>query len=137
MRFILPALLLVFLAGTGCKKAIEKKKEDLIVQAMTDGQWKVTQFAVDGADQTADFANYAFQYYENRTVDAILSGSVQKTGNWQEDVNAMSISATFSDASNPLVLINGNWHIDNNSWTFVEASQVVGSSTRTMRLDKL
>jgi len=40
--------LLVFcllLAGiTGCKKTIEQIQEDLVIKAMTDGQWKITNF---------------------------------------------------------------------------------------------
>ncbi len=117
---------------TGCKKIIEKKAEDAIVKAMTDGQWIITTFTTDGADITSDFAPYKFQYFANNTVDAINNGTVEKTGSWQGDVNAMNISATFPGAVNPLLLLNGTWHITDNSWTYVEATMTVMRLVRCM-----
>lgn len=122
---------------SGCKKTIEKIQENVIVSAMTDGQWGITSFVQDGNDITTDFASYKFQFYSNRTVDAIKNGTAEKTGTWDGDATTMSISANFTNATEPLSLINGNWHIDNNSWTFVLATQIMGSTTKTMRLDKL
>jgi hypothetical protein len=49
----------------------------------------------------------------------------------------MTTYANFTNPSYPIDLINGTWHINNNSWTFVVATQTVGSDTRVMRLDKL
>jgi len=121
---------------TGCKKSIENYKEDLVIKAMTDGQWAITNFTLNSANISGDFTSYKFKYYSNRTVDAIKSGTVEKTGNWDGDASTMTIFANFSYATYPLTLINGNWHIDNNSWTYVIASQISGSETKTMRLDK-
>lgn len=134
-RFLIALCLLSMLPG--CKKALEKIGEDLVIKAMTDGQWKVTSFTQNGTDITSSFANYKFQYYSNKTVDAINNGSVEKTGTWDGSAITMTTSANFVNASSPLNLINGNWHIDNNSWTFVVATQTVGAETKTMRLDKL
>ena len=130
---LLMALLVSF---TSCKKAIEKKQENAIIKAMTDGQWVITSFVKGGTDITTDFSGYKFQYYSNETVDAIKNGTVEKKGSWKGDVSSMSISAQFDNASSPVVYINGTWHIDNNSWTYVVASMVVGSETRTLRLEK-
>jgi len=58
------------------------------------------------------------------------------TGTWDGDATTMTTSANFINATAPLNLINGSWHIDNNSWTFVVASQATGGETKTMRLDK-
>jgi hypothetical protein len=121
----------------GCKKTIEKAAENAILKAMTDGQWVVTSFKVDSTDITSDFSSYKFQYYSNYTVDAFKNGAVEKTGTWQADPNAMNISGNFPNAINPLDLINGTWHINDNGWTFVKATMTVGSETRTLRLDKL
>ena len=128
-------MLLVTLAG--CKKTIESVQEDLVIKAMTDGQWKVTTFTLNGTTITPDFANYKFKYYSNKTVDAINSGIVEKTGTWDANAATYTTSANFISPAYPLNLINGNWHIDRNSWTYVEASQTTGSETKTMRLDKL
>ena len=122
---------------SGCKKAIQKKQEDLIVQAMTNGQWAVTSFTQNSTDITSTFTGYKFQYYSNKTVDAIKNGTVEKTGNWDGDGLARTTWANFANATAPLDLINGSWHIDDSSWTFVIATQTTGSTTKTMRLDKL
>lgn len=103
---------------------------------MTDGQWVITNFKQSGNDITSNFDGYKFQYYSNETVDAIKNGVVEKKGTWKGDINNMSISAQFDNVSAPLTLINGNWHIDNNSWTFVVASQTSGTETKTLRLEK-
>jgi len=132
LAFLFGLLILI----TGCKKTIDKIQEDLVIKAMTDGQWAVTSFTQNSVNITSDFSSYKFKYYSNKTVDAIKNGTVEKTGNWDGDAATMTTSANFSNPPYPLNLINGNWHIDNNSWTFVMASQVIGSETKTMRLDK-
>jgi hypothetical protein len=133
-KFTVYFFLVVLLAG--CKKAVENIQEDLVIKAMTDGQWKITSFTQNGANITSEFALYHFKYYSNKTVDAIKNGTVEKTGTWDGDASAMTTWANFTSPPYPLNLINGSWHIDRNSWTYVEATQVNGSETKTMRLDK-
>jgi hypothetical protein len=122
---------------SGCKKKIEQIQQDLVVQAMTNGQWAVTSFTQNGTDITADFSSYKFQYYSNKTVDAIQNGSVQITGTWDGNANTMTTSANFTNPAYPITLINGSWHITDNSWTYVKATQTNGTGIKTMRLDKL
>lgn len=136
MKKFIPAVALILLLGS-CKKTIDKMKENAVISAMTDGQWVITNFVKDGAVITNDFSGYKFQYYSNYTVDAIKNGTVEKTGIWQGDAEAMTITASFSNAGSPLSLINGAWHIDNNSWTFVVASQNTAGETKSLRLEKL
>jgi len=133
-----PLLIFILLTSffSGCKKSIEKIQEDMVIKAMTDGVWKITSFTLNSTNITSDFTNYRFKYYSNKTVDAINSGIVENTGTWDGNANTMTTSANFNSPGYPLSLINGNWHIDNNSWTYVLASQTVGSDTKIMRLDK-
>jgi hypothetical protein len=126
--------LIFLLALIAC---VKKKQEEKVLNAMTNGQWKVTSFIKGNADLTSDFAVYQFQFKTNNTVDAINNGTVEKTGSWQEDVNAQTITSNFANAANPLALINGTWQITNNSWTWVEAKQTVNNELLTLRLDKL
>lgn len=128
-------LLLTFMS---CKKTVENIQEDLVIKAMTDGHWKITNFRLNGTDITADFANYKFKYHSDKTVDAITinNGNIERTGQWDGNASNNTTWANFAGAPYPLVLINGTWHIDRNSWIYVEASQTVGSDTRIMRLDK-
>jgi hypothetical protein len=134
MKPILIILSLICLAG--CKKTIEKKAENAIMNAMTDGQWVITSFVAGDSDITSTFSPYRFQYFSNYTVDAIKNGIVENTGSWDGDYNSMSIVANFPNATNPLLLLNGTWHVTNNSWTYVVATMTVGNSTRSLRLDK-
>ena len=136
MKKLISALCILFLFA-GCKKTIEKKQDDAIIKAMTDGQWSVTSFVQNGTDITTSFSGYKFQYYSNKTVDAIKNGTVEKTGTWDGEASTMTTWANFTNAAAPLSLINGSWHIDNNSWTYVVATQTATSETKTMRLDKL
>jgi hypothetical protein len=134
MKPLLIILSLICLAG--CKKTIEKKAENAIMKAMTDGQWAITSFISDGSNITDDFSTYRFQYFDNYTVNAIKNGTVENTGNWDGDYSTMSIIASFPNATDPLLLLNGTWHVTDNSWTYVEATMTVGSTIRSLRLDK-
>ena len=134
MKPLLIILSLICLAG--CKKTIEKKAENAIMKAMTDGQWVIASFISDGSNITTDFSTYRFQYFSNYTVNAIKSGTVEATGNWDGDASAMNIIANFPNVTDPLLLLNGTWHITDNSWTYVEATMTVGNTIRSLRLDK-
>lgn len=130
-------LLVISLSAlTGCKKFIEKQKEDALVKAMTDGQWAITSFVHNGNTITSDFDGYKFQYYSDKTVDAIKNGTVEKKGSWDGDINTMTTWASFTSVPAPLSHINGSWHIDDSGWSYVVATQTTGSDTKVMRLDK-
>ena len=134
MKKILVFLFIIML--TGCKKTVQNLQEDFVIKAMTDGKWVITKFTRNGTTITPDFAPYKFQYYSNKTVDAINNGTVEKTGTWDGSATTMSTSANFVNANYPLTLINGSWRIDRNSFSYVEATQIAGVETKTMRLDK-
>lgn len=126
---------ILFLAA--CEKTKEEIAEDLVIKAMTDGQWVMTKFTQNANDITSVFSGYKFQYYKNKTVDAIKNGSVERTGNWDGNAAAMTTWASFAGAPDPLALINGTWNITKSGWTYVEATQTNGSEVKTLRLDKL
>ena len=136
MKKVIIAFSLVLILGS-CKKTIDKLKENAVISAMTDGQWVITNFVKNGTVITPDFSAYKFQFYSNQTVDAINNGVVEKTGTWDGNASTMTTSANFVSPAYPLSLINGSWQITRSSWTFVEAPQVSGAATKTMRLDKL
>lgn len=129
-------LLILLVSLANCKKAIQSAQEDLVIKAMTDGQWRITKFTSGSSDVTATFTPYKFQFQKDNTVQAINNGSIENTGSWNADASARTISSSFSGASSTLSLLNGIWKITNNSWTFVEAIQTVNSEVLTLRLDK-
>ena len=136
MKNIFKLTLLLFLAG--CSK--EKKQEiqtNLVIQAMTNGQWKVSSYIKGGSDITSEFTPYKFQFYSNLTVDAIKSGAVEKAGTCNADANAMTITSNFAGALDPIAHLNGTWTITSTTWTSVNATQNVSGETRNLRLDKL
>ena len=131
MKKLYPLVLLFILAA-----CIKKKQEDAVINAMVNGQWKVTNFNKGGTDRTLDFGTYKFQFKTNLTVDAINNGTTEKTGSWNADATAQTITSNFLNAVNPLALLNGTWKITNNSWTWVEAQQTVNNELLMLRLDK-
>jgi hypothetical protein len=135
MKKLYTLFLLLIVFGS-CKKTVEKIGEDLVIKAMTDGQWRITKFTQNGTDITSSFSGYTFQYYSNRTVDAILNGTKERTGNWDGNASAQTTWADFPGATNPISLINGTWNITNSGWTYVEATQINGAETKALRLDK-
>jgi hypothetical protein len=120
----------------GCKKTVEKIAENAILNAMTDGQWIVTSFKQNGTDITNSFSAYKFQYYRDKTVDAIKNGIVEEKGNWDGDALAKTTWANFPDAIAPIDLLNGTWQINDNGWTYVIATQTTGTEIKNLRLDK-
>lgn len=116
---------------------MENIAEKKIIEIMVDGQWVVTQFTIDGADQTALFSSYRFKYHSNMTVDAVVNGTIQATGNWGGDVSTRSTWATFTGADVPLIYLNGSWLITNNTNNYVLLTQNTSAGSKFMRLDKL
>ena len=129
-------IITLFTALVGCQKAKEAIAEDLIIKAMTDGQWKVTKFKKDSTDVTTDFASYKFQFKKDNSVDALNNAATEASGSWNADAMARTITSNFANGSNTIKLLNGTWKITNNSWTFVEATQTVNGEVRLLRLDK-
>jgi len=132
MRKFLPLAVLLLFAR--CSK--EEVLRNAIIDAMTSGFWEVTSFQDGGTDKTADFQLYTFQFKINSTVDAIKDNAVQATGTWEANATEKTITSQFSNATVPIILLNGTWKITNNSWTFVEATKTVGTDVMTLRLDK-
>ena len=55
IKFLSIALFFVLVSATSCKKAIEAIKEQLVVDAITDGIWTVTKFTEAGTNKTSDY----------------------------------------------------------------------------------
>ena len=114
----------------------EATQEDLVIKAMTDGQWRVTQFTNGTTDVTSDFSPYVFQFRTDKTVEAIKASGIESKGTWNGNAANRTIASSFSNSNATIMLLNGTWNITKNSWTFVEATQTVNNEVRTLRLDK-
>lgn len=118
-----------------CKKAIEKKKEDIVLDAMTNGQWYVYSFREGSTDITGDFAPYSFQFYRDGRVNALSEGNEDK-GTWAADVDARTITSNFADAADPVRKLNATWRITDNSWDYVKAETTVQGLKSLLHLKK-
>lgn len=136
MRLLSTTLAIVFIALSSCKKTVEKIQKDALTQIITNGQWAVTKFTKGTTDITADFSNYKFQFKEDRTVDAINNGTVEKTGTWDGNASTRTIVSSFTNASTALMQLNGSWYVNDSGLTYVISTQDSNGETKTLRLDK-
>ena len=126
---------------SGCKKIIQKTQEqiaeDLIVKAMTDGQWQVLSYN-DGTEYVSEFTNYKFQFKSDRTVDAIKNTATEATGTWNGDGYKREITTSYAgSASSTVQRLNGVWYIAASTWTSVRATQTINGKLTTLELKKL
>lgn len=136
MKKLLPAFLFIILLS-GCKKAIENKQEQMVLDAVTTGAWKVTNYQKGTESYTTRFDNYSFKFQPNHTVDAIRNSITEATGYWEENRDAATITAGFNNTGEPVSLLNGVWHITKTTWTSVEATQQVSGENRLLKLEKI
>ena len=81
MNRYLTLLLVTLIAVVSCKKVVEDQKKDAVLDIMTGGQWYVQSYIEAGADITAQFENYRFQFLEDGKVTAV-NGSFTASGTW-------------------------------------------------------
>ena|SRR6476620_724397 len=135
---IKPILIILFLIAPvafSCNKIIEKKKEDIVIEAITNGRWFVKEYRAGTLYVTAEFDGYEFQFYSDGRVDGFLNTTVTN-GTWTGDVNQMTITSNFPSVGQPLSRLNGLWKITDNSYTNVSAYNVNGVDTNFLELQK-
>ncbi|MFT3825486.1 MAG: hypothetical protein QM731_16325 [Chitinophagaceae bacterium] len=136
MKRLIPfTAVLLLLFSFSCKKLIDKKKEDLLVDAITNGVWVVEQYKAGENDITSDFTGYEFRFSENGTVTGTKESTISN-GTWTGDIDSRSITALFPSAGDPLIKLNGTWLLTDTYWDYVEASMTVSSVTYQLHLRK-
>jgi hypothetical protein len=126
--------IMVCLLGA-CAKAIEEKKEDIILDAMTNGQWYIYSFKEGTTDISGSFSPYTFQFYRDGKVSGFTTETEDK-GTWVGDVNTLSIITNFPAASEPVSKLNATWKITNNTWDYVKAETTVQGVKNLLHLKK-
>lgn len=136
MKKTLPVLTLIILTTSlSCKKLIEEKQRNAILDAMTNGVWQVEQYFENGVNITGDFQNYEFQFYENGTVKG-TDGTEIANGTWVADVNKYTITSEFPAATNPIARLNYTWLIKDSYWDFVKAETTMPAGKNILHLRK-
>lgn len=126
--------LAISLAGA-CKKVVEDKKKDLILDAMTNGQWYVYSFLDGGSDISTSFSPYTFQFYRDGTVSGFTATTEDK-GIWVGDPNALTINSSFPTATEPVSKLNAIWKLTNYTYDYVKAEATVSGVLRKLYLKK-
>ena len=134
---VLSASVLIFF-GNGCRKQIQKLKEEKLIDIVTNGRWKVVQYLEANKMDTITyiFNNYEFQFFENKKIIAFEGNVEKQTGSFNYDLNARTIVAAFDNATYPLFKLNGTWKIKDSGENYVEAEQTVEGSLHFLELQK-
>lgn len=119
-----------------CKKAIENKQRDMLIDAITNGEWKVHQYVEASIDITNQFYGYTFKFEEQGTVQARYVGSPIADGTWVGDVNNYTINSNFPSATDPITKLNGLWKLTDSYWDYVEAEMVTPAGKNILHLIK-
>lgn len=120
----------------GCKKTVDNLAENRAIELISDTPWRVTIYARDTDTLTSYFKGYTFVFKENKTVDAVKSQQIVKSGVWDFSFTQQSILSAFSTTEEPLVLLNGTWNIVNITNTTVLANQTINGKMVTLKLAK-
>jgi hypothetical protein len=135
-NFLHLAFVLICVSFISCKKAIENKQRDVLIDAITNGEWKVHQYVEGSIDVTAQFYGYTFKFEERGTVQARYVGSPFLDGTWVGDINNYTITSNFAGASNPIDKLNGIWKLTDSYWDYVEAEMLTPAGKNILHLIK-
>lgn len=128
-------LTLIMASLVSCKKKVEEKKKDLVMQAITTGLWYVEKYLEGTSDISGDFAGYIFKFNTDGTVTGDKSGVISN-GTWSGDAVNYSITSNFTGAGDPVGKLNGIWKITDSYWDYVEAEKNTPSGKDILHLRK-
>jgi len=137
MKILKPLILIGCLAllSTSCKKVIEKKVQDLVMDAITNGEWIVEQYFEGSNNFSSQFLDYRFKFNEDGTLIGKTS-STSTEGTWNPNVSDYTITAEFPTAADPLKKLNGLWKIKDSDWDYVKAEMPTTDGIKLLILRK-
>jgi hypothetical protein len=128
-------ILLLCICTFSCKKAIEKKQEQIVMDAITNGLWIVDLYSEDGVVMTANYAGYEFKFNDNETLNAYKSGT-STLGTWKPDIIQYTITTNFPTATNPLDKLSSTWKLTDSDWDYVKSESSASGIRRILQLRK-
>jgi hypothetical protein len=138
MNKLKPLILAGFLAlilTTSCKKTIEKKVQDMVMNAITSGEWIVEQYKEGDNNLSNLFLNYSFKFNSNGTLIGAINGTATE-GTWQPNTTDFTIFTDFPTAGDPIKKLNGLWKIKDSDWDYVKADMQTDNGTKLLVLRK-
>jgi len=121
--------------STSCKKVIEKKVQDMVMDAITHGEWIVEQYHEGDNNLSNQFLNYSFKFNSNGTLKSTVNGTVTD-GTWAPNTSNYTINADFPTAVDPLKKLNGTWKIKDSNWEYVKAEMPTDDGRKLLTLRK-
>ena len=131
---IVAGCLTLFFAAS-CKKLVEQKKQDALMDAITNGVWIVEQYMEGPNNISSQFLNYEFKFNSDGSVTGTQNGIVT-SGTWSGSMTDYTITSSFPTAGDPLKKLNGLWKIKDSDWDYVKAEMTVENSTNVLSLRK-
>jgi len=117
-------------------KAIEQKKEDLLVTLITANIWIMESFSEGSTNLTADFSGYEFKFYTDLTVQGIRTGFPTATGTWAGNASDMTVQANFPTETGVLKKLNGTFTVTSSTLSDVNAHRFEGAVELKLHLVK-
>lgn len=110
---IIGALAVFTILGlVSCKKALDKIKEQEIVNAITNGTWIVSKFVENTTNTTADFNGWETIYYDNGTFTSTKTGEPTVNGTWAGNASNWTFTITYNTTPPvPLTKLAGVWTV--------------------------
>lgn len=133
-RFLfLPVLCLLMVCS--CKKAIDNKKQDLLLNLITDGEWVVEKYVEGSTNITGVFNGFSFQFTRDGKVVG-RNQTIVETGTWTGDIANYSITSDFPNSSDPVKKLNGTWKVTDSTTETVEAETTGAQGKNILHLRK-
>jgi hypothetical protein len=126
---------LTLLFSMSCKKVIEKKVQDMVMDAITNGEWIVEQYFEGDVNLSSEFLNYSFKFNSNGTLTGTV-GSTATDGTWVPNTTDYTIVTDFPTAGDPLKKMNGLWKIKDSYWDYVKAEMTTSNGIKLLKLRK-
>ncbi|WP_207492410.1 hypothetical protein [Aridibaculum aurantiacum] len=126
----------MMIAPSCSKDKMQQKVEDLVVQVMIDGVWKVTKYEEGTDDQTALFTDWESQFFENRTCKAKnIVTNVEVPGTWEGSYATQTMTGNFNNHP-PINKLNGTWKIIRSNYTVGEFSRELNGVVYKLSIQK-
>ena len=135
-KFFIILLISQFIfSGYSCKKTIEDKKENFVIDMLTKGDWYIDEFTISGADSAVIFKEYSFRSDKTGGVKFFYYTTTGE-GTWKENLETYTITTNFPSVEKPVSLLNSEWKIIRGYLNFCEAKTFKDGENLYMMLRK-
>ncbi len=135
LRKIFIACCLWIVVSSCVKKVVEEATNDLFINIMTSGQWKVTNYMEDSNDLTIGFDGWLTQFYSNNTSVATKGSSIVN-GTWSGGLATNKMTVNTPNPIAPLEKLVGTWDIVSGTFTTAKFSQFRNGMNLKLELTK-